>query len=367
MSWIRRLFGRNTNTSSVHCGTFEVIEGKLLVKVYAHQVDNSPKTIDCWTYVSDGFAAVGNSEILLTIARGSEVNIAEPPHAAFYLFRQIWGLTSQGAKVNPGDTTIVAPRDNFLGLTGTIGFTYTPGRWPGIFDLPIGQTETLQAHLLVPGEPEFVYRYGQYRLLSRLGKDNFHFPYPSWSAPDRESVITEADVNGSILTQFPCLRINARLRMPISTMTTSAGAGEIDDIGSVAAQVALRIHRSALPTIRNAVDQLTGEAWGFILLADPDPDAGAHLTWRPGDTGHDAVTLSSAQVNSITGNFFAVFFSADIEANGFIMEDGFAVTVDATRWAPLREALTQGTPAHLAPAGPGNLGFSVEVVDEFTA
>jgi hypothetical protein len=47
----------------------EVVTGKLSARVYLHDIESQSGPIACWSYVSDGLAALEQPEIVFTLRR----------------------------------------------------------------------------------------------------------------------------------------------------------------------------------------------------------------------------------------------------------------------------------------------------------
>ena len=366
MGWFQRLLGGTAPSSMTPVGPVvtDLIPGKLVATIYTHNFAVGPKAIPCWTYVTRGFSPTGQKEFVFTLARGSRDDPTKPPSDPLRFFTQVFSLAEQKQFVEAGGFTCFRPpAAGFLGLKGMVGFAYTrPELLPGV-ELPPAEG-CLTAVLLLPGEAEPVQAGWGYRVLARLGRAAQYYPQPPWSDPRRAAVLTQDEFRISLLGKMPTALLDGAFVRMFLRPTAVPAAGESGHGGPLGERLTLRIKRNRLPRVRELLAEVAAERDGaFALTFAADPDANARLAWQPGDTALHTITPSAGDASCLTGGFLAVVFGPSIADSGRVVEDGFALTFGADSWSQLRDALMNGEPIVLPVKGPGQIGLSVEWMD----
>jgi hypothetical protein len=369
MGWFQRLFGGTSPSppppppapSPAGPLVVDLVPRKLVARVFTHDFAVGSDKLPCWTYVTQGFAPIGQKEFVFTLVRERGADPAKPPSDPLQFFTQVYSLAEQKQFVDTGGFTCFQPRaGGFLGLTGMVGFAYTrPEAIPGI-EMPSAD-ECLSAIFLLPGEAELVQAGWGYRVLVRLGRANHYYPHPPWSDPRRAAVLAPDEAQVSVLGKMPNAYLNgASVRMFLRP-TTVPEAGAVGQGGPLGERVTLRIRRERLEQVRDLLARLApAEGGAFAFTFGADPDANVRLAWQPGDTTTNTITPAAGDASCLTGGFLALVFGAGITESGRVVEDGFAMTLGAESWARLRDALNHGEPLALPAGAPGEIALSVE-------
>ena len=230
--------------------------GQLRSVVYTHQVADH----DCWTFISDGFAALGQKEIVITVLKEQDAPRPESPPQYFeILFSQV----QTGKLVNDFDMAIFSDFQ-FLGGSHFIAFVHTTPTPLGNFPLP---ENYLQAIALTKPEVDVVMRYGALRFLSHLGGSVRYFPYPPWIDSHRKTVITMNDFSESLLNSLP---FN-------------------DVMGVQAVKVGEDVHAYMSSKAAEVLAQQLGLDSVAVLPCNPLEDADSCLLWRNGQSLPSAI------------------------------------------------------------------------------
>lgn len=235
MGWLRRLFGGpGAPAAPANPVVTDLVPGKLTARVHAHDFRAGADALPCWTYVTDGFAAVGQKEFVFTLVRGRGDDPSRPPHDPLRFFAQIYSLAEQKQYVEAGGFTCFAAHGgNFLGRVGLVGFAYTrPEPVPGVATPP--PDRCLAAVFLLPGEAEWVRGRGAYRVLARLGRDAHYFPHPPWSDSRRAAVIGPDEAATSLLGQMPVAYLGGASVRTFLTPSAVPPAGSVGTGGGSA-------------------------------------------------------------------------------------------------------------------------------------
>lgn len=341
-----------------------LVPGQLTMRVHTHDLPVGADTLPCWTFVTNGFWALGQKEFVFTLVREPGADPARPPAEPFHFFTHVYSLAAQRQFVNAGGYTCLNPRRPFFGLMGMVGFVYTRPEYLAGIEMP-PPDRCLTAVFLVPGEAELVQTGWGYRVLARLGRAAHYYPHPPWSDPRRAAVATPEERQVSLLGKMSMTSLNgAFARLPLLSPPAVGPVGEFRAGGPIGDRLTLRIQRTSLPRVREVLTRFAaGPEGAFALTFEADPDAEARLTWLPGETAPLPITSTTGSTRWVTGGFLALMFGDTVPEGGRVVEDGFAFAMRPPVWAQLRAALMNAEPLTLPAPGPKHLGLSVEWIE----
>jgi hypothetical protein len=315
----------------------QLIPERLSATVYLHDLDCGPEIISCWSYVSSGFSAVGQKEIVFTVKRGK----AEPelpfPGEPLTFFEQIYPLACEGKLVDAGGYT-------GLGSTGFLspafgGILYQNSRLtiPGK-ELPL---ELLTALAVTPEEFAVAYKFGNLRVTALLADQCRFYPFPNWIDRKRNCVVSSALqqlMDSSPLAKVPWLRIT--------------GCRAIAKHNSLL----IKISNQHVCHFQNVIEQISPLGSPFAVQLSLDILADCCLVWQaPGTASVRAVadhrriagsgapdTESSKPEHARLGGAFLLFIAPVEKRHWSMLEDGFAVSLDESSWPEVSAALASG-------------------------
>lgn len=297
---------------------FEVLPGRVLARVFAHQLESRRGPVPCLSYVTEGLRSSGQRELVFTIVRDAGATVDAAPRGPLAFLRAVAELAAQGRLVGPGHWTELGGA-GLLGRAELRGVAYQAA-WPmdGV-RLPEG---ALAAIPLLAPELETVKRFGALRVLARLGRAAGFFPTAPWCDPDRAAIATPDE----------------------KTVLDGVACGFFEGVSAVldGAHVVVRIEPAASELIARALPGLPPTA-ALALHLSLDPTADACLVWSPGQTNLEAITPHGSAGARASGCFVLFVPEQDYDG-GNPFEDGFAMMLTDASWARLREALLSGAP-----------------------
>ena len=293
--------------------TIELIEDKLSVTVFTHQVTTQQGTFLCLSYATKGFQLTGQKELVLTLKNTSQqYQVQEAP---LLFFKQIYPLAENGRRVSNGDITQFGER----GLLGWKGIVYT-NFVDSISNL--NQEDYLSMILLTLEEVQAVQAFGYLRLMALLGKENAFYPYPFWSDLDRRALPIGQIEQVSILG-----KIRARLCYPAAWVVLDNN------------QIILTLPRQS-PAEVFPQEKLSAP---FALLPGLHPGADGCLVFTLDNQGPTAITPAGSEGSKLSGCVL-VLVGEQAQTSSRIIEDGFAVLMTDKDWTLLGESLIERRP-----------------------
>ncbi|MDB5310235.1 MAG: hypothetical protein JWO38_4437 [Gemmataceae bacterium] len=362
MGWWSRLFGRSqasAPTTKELPGEVELIPGRLVARVVAHEVPLGDRTLPCWTYTTHGLAAVGQDELIFTLRRRSGEPATAVPTDPFTLMKQVFSLAEQGRAVGPMGYTVFGSPRGFLGVTQQVGIVYArpPAALP---DIPVASVDqTLVVILLRPEEAAVVQRVGAYRVLTLLGREARYYPYPFWSDRDRAAVINEAAAQASVMSKVSarigCPEASVRVSIPDVPRQVGAADREVSGFGDTIEFWLTKTQAAKLAdTLRSF-----GPSGSCVLTTTPDPSADVRLVWEPGLMEVQTITPGGSKAQIVTGGYLIVVFGPDLQDGARVVEDGFAVIFRPETWERVLSAMTNGEGLHVPGQNPKQQGFAI--------
>ncbi|HMG24473.1 MAG TPA: hypothetical protein VK607_24220, partial [Kofleriaceae bacterium] len=168
----------------------EVIPDQLAVEVYLHEIASQQGAIACWTYVTDGLAAHGQTEIAFTLRHDPDDVSDVFPDDPLRLFATIHGLAATGQRVGAGGVTEFGEA-MFFGHH----VLYAPAQGLAGVALPAA---CLAALLVTADELRAVRTFGAARVLARMGQAAAFYPFPPWADRRRRGLTLDRTFEASV-------------------------------------------------------------------------------------------------------------------------------------------------------------------------
>lgn len=340
-------------------GVADVIPGKLRVSVFKHTLNERGQPVECWTYVSAGLWALGQKEIVFTVARRPGEGDTDFPHDLFQLYHAISGFAAEGRRVDAGEvTTLSGDGPGLLGNPAFRGVVYAP---PQVLR-GVRITAPWILGLIVTGEEAAAaQQFGVVRLMGALGRRYRFFPTAPWADRDRDPVLALSDMSQSLLEKVPRLFVPATVRQEARAAKQQSATGPDGLVDRTVVfgprRVVLRLRPRARAIFGSALDKLPPSA-PLALLMLPDPHAGAIMAWRPGQASPFAISRPDATGEVLAGGFIAFVPEQEEDGVGQV-EDGFAVLLRDETWQSVRRALAAGRPLSLPAAREDRMGLAI--------
>lgn len=397
MSWWKKLFGQtpsddtnpnqspgfnqpnNSNKNMAQLPAFfELIPGKLRVRVYQHEIDTCNGAIPCWSYVSDGLWKHGQKELIFTLHSSDSDELTASPDIPsqsdygvhqyiFAFYKEVYRFAQQGQMVYEGDCTQFGSQ-GFLGCGNWSAFVYTrPQPLEGI-----EVTSPLLAAILLTAEEFEVYQnFGLTRVLSHLGRAYVYYPCPPWTERSRSSVVSMKEMQGTILGRMPLLSVRgggARVYQEARPHSIQQSPQprqflqqQIVQWSENSARITLRLLPQAGEQLRRQLVQCPPDSI-VALLTELDPTANACLVWRSGQADAFAITPPNSE-GSRSGGCFIAFVPQQDADRGQVLEDGFVMLLTDQSWLTIRDAIALGNPIFI-PATNNGASFSLEWIPQ---
>lgn len=311
-----------------------LIEGRLLARVYEHELETAEGVISCVTCVSEGFGEAGerpHPELVFCTRVPEGGDVSGAVEASMRLFEAIFPIAAEGHVTQAGELTEF--RASGAKMERVRAALYTPCQRLG--DVPLRGDELLGVFLMGE-ELEVVRAFGALRLMARLGRAVQQFPCPMWSDLAREEVSMQS-FRGSLLGQVPRVFMDsASVWWHDKDVTLVLGRQEAEG----------RISHMQRQYAERAAAQ--DEPLPIALLPAPSPSPDAALVWDAEQRATEAISASD-DAQRIGGSFLMLVPYARDE--GVIMEDGFAFNLSPPAWTALWDALRDGQDVSVETSG----------------
>ena len=292
----------------------DVIPEKLFMRVEAHEIPSRHGPMACWSYVSDGLTALGQTEIVFTLRQDPAESSDTAPDDPLQLFATVHRLAESGQLVEAGGVTEFGEQRFF-----DHHLLYVPAQpLPGVA-LP---APCLSALLVTDDELRAVRMFGPARVLARMGQATSHYPFPAWSDRRRRGLTLERTLEASVLSKIPRAAFH------------HVHVGVIDN------RITLSALRGEQALWHERLARLPAQA-PVALLTAIDPSSNGCLTWVPGQSGPEAIIPPGSDGSRVCGCFIA-FLPDQPGCGGKILEDGLAMELTADAWQAIRRALVDG-------------------------
>ena len=313
----------------------EIIAEKLHVRVVLHDIAAHHGVIPCWSYVTEGLAALHQTEIVFTLRRDPGEPSDRVPNEPFQLFTTIHQLAESGQRVTSGSVTEFGERA-FFGHH----LLYVQAQPMAGVELP---PACLAGVLVTADELRAVREFGSTRVLARLGQATSHYPFPPWADRRRRGLSLERTLEASLLSKI-----------------ARASAHDVR-VGLHDNRITMSAARSEQSSWKDRLAQIP-ESIPLALLTAFDPGANGCLVWVPGQKAPEAIIPPGSDGSRMCGCFI-VFVAEQAENGGKLLEDGFAMELTSEAWRSIRRALVDGKELVL-PASGDRMSFALTWRDE---
>lgn len=321
MSWWSKLRGRSPagpqakqEAEPTWPVAVEIVPGVLSARVHLHRIDLARGPIECWSYVTEGLAALDQSELVFTLRRDPGEERGRFPADPLHLFHMVYSLAHGGQPTRSGTISELGDR----GFFGHHVLYVTAEPLP---EVPLPPS-CLAVLLVTTDEVRAARELGTTRLLARLCHQANYYPFPPWADRTRPGLSLERTFEESLLSKIS--RISA-------DDASVAMAGK---------QVTVDLLRSEKSPWQERLAQVP-DASPFALLTAPDPSANGCLVWQPGQQQPEAMARPGGDGSPLCGSFIALVPDQPA-TGGKILEDGFVVELTGEAWSALRRALIDG-------------------------
>lgn len=287
----------------------------------------------CWLYRSEGMAALGQPELIISLRADSSDEPRGLLRDPLELLKVLFERAQAGGGFRAGDWTELGASGVF-GRADLRGLAYLP--WPELPKLDASWSATSLAVVPLTGaELEVVKVCGAMRIAARLGQAQRFFPFPPWLERDRPDQSEPGELGATLL---------ASVRSSWLAPTHATKVGDLIEL--------------ELPRGATGLDAVAAAPSGaaLALLALPSPRATALLSWRPGQESPRAHAGPGGDLSRLAGNF-CLLVSDQESDEGQLIEDGFAMQLTQSSWQRLEDALRSRAPADFP--SPSGLGLAL--------
>ena len=300
--------------------TVDAIPGELTVTFHVHDSaeESSGRFLSA---VTRGLSKRKQRELVITLRLGATDDLRQTmlQLTTFFKTVHVWARGKQ--LVDAGNFTQFGQRALFDRPRS--GLLYADARPIEGVELP---PRALAAILVDAEEVRLAMDHGAFRVLTRIGQQQRHFPFPTWSDVARPSVATARE-GESLL---------AKVRR------THASS-----VSFVVERRCLRI-RLAPSVIRDLGRGLATLPPGapFALLTKPAETANAVLVWHPGQSDRTGISPEGSDLSRMTGNCLLIVPGGQ-EDETRCVEDGYSLLFSTESWSKLMTALAAQQPLKL--------------------
>jgi hypothetical protein len=310
----------------------ELVPKRLSVSIYQQDLPGKGSHIPCWIFVSHGFAALKQRELVLILRINNTSQPNKFPKTPLHLFMFLFKAVLQKKRFTIGD--VVRFGDKGLMGFGGLGVTFS--------DVTLRQIQLPPHHLncvlLTREEVVAAQAFGLTRVLARMGFEANRFPFNPWNDEQRKSMPMQAVIQNS---QFKNIK-----NLQLKHCSINLVAGE-----KVVLVVAAAMHGAIVNFIKQ---QGNNARFGFITQLLPYHEGA--LVWLPEKDSIEMNVHPDLDGNVIAGSYVAL---TQGEQSGAVMvEDGFQVELDNESWLALRNAIARKQNISITPSS-GDMEFSL--------
>ena len=294
----------------------------VVVVVHEHTLEVGATRGPAWTFVTEGRAAVGQPELMMTVLRSRRLAASGVPQA---LIRMLGGLAPTKQPLQPGMSVRGATTDEPL-IPGTAmrAAVFVPKG--GDVGVPLPQ-HTLTMVPMTLEEHRCAQQFGFVRWAARIGHDTRAFPTAWWCNPERAPVLAESELAQSLLG-----------RLAVHYLV---GTSVIYEPTATPPRTTVVIEPIAAEEVR-AMGREAGDV--LVLLAGLGGRGDSCMVWRPGQGEPAAISAPGGTGARMAGNFLMLMTQANAADEFRMFEDGFALMLRPSTWTRVVAAIAAGEP-----------------------
>ena len=320
---------------------------RVQVHIHPHTVRAGSASTASLSLVTEGLAALyGQQELCLSYLSDAAPTELHPRTVQLLSFlRLVVQLAQDGKLVGTGGQTTMNPPGPGL-LDRYYGVIYVPA-------LPLpGFTPPERALALVPltrGEVRLAHFAGHARILSRLGRQANHVPYPTWLDPDRDEVYHPNDER-SLLQRLPHIYLPGAQGLwewplaPTEPPDPSAARPELGGLLHVLVAADMRV------LLADWIGALRADMPFAICLGAPEAGQ-ACVVWDAETQRFGVLAEHPGRARRVALSFIAFGRTSGDTSLTRLVEDGLGMLLVQDDMARLRASLTEGTPLSLPTEG----------------
>jgi hypothetical protein len=333
------------------------IAGDVAVEVRTCVVPNGTIQQPCWAYQTQGLAHHGHADLALTLGR--EFNEAEKafPRDIIKLLETLTSQVIQGHRFEAWDK--LGYPEGLLGRKDLTGVLVVPALLPGGVprDRPV-----LSLLLVTSDELQVAVAFGVPRLSGMLGMQQRFFPTAIFVDRKRRSLCSMKELRASLPAraghQLWLSGANVWNEAVIEQLTPVKGPTPLPDAkATVKGTVILRLTPQAGVEMDRALDK-AGKDSVVTLLMPPAEDADGRLVWVPEQSAPAVITDVQLRPKRLAGNYLVLLNSEAKERGGYMIEDGFTISLPPAEWRVLRKAIATRL-AYRMQGDSGTYGFEI--------
>lgn len=300
--------------------TVNAIAGELTVTFHVHESaeESSGRFLSA---VTRGLSQHGQRELVITLRLTATEELQDVMQQLVTFFKTVHVWARDKQVVDAGGFTQFGQRALF-GRPRS-GLVYADARPLEGVELP---PRALAAILVDAEEVRLAMDHGSYRVLTRIGQQQRHFPFPTWSELERPSVATARE-GESLLAKVR--RTHAR------------------SVSFVVERRCLRIllAPAVLGSLARGLATLPAGA-PFALLTKPADSANAILVWQPGQSERTGISPEGSDLSRMSGNCLLIVPGGQDDETRCV-EDGYSLLFSTESWNQVLTALAGRAPLKL--------------------
>ena len=324
-----KLFGAKTSAASApvfelptaeRATTVHAVPGELTVTFHVHDSaeESSGRFLSA---VTRGLSKRKQRELVITLRLAETDDLLSTMQQLSTFFKTVYVWAREKQLVDTGNFTQFGQRALFDRPKS--GLLYTDARPLEGVDLP---QRALAAILVDAAEVRLAMDHGPYRVLTRIGEQQRHFPFPTWSELQRPSVATARE-GESLL---------AKVRRTHASSVSFVVEGR---------RMRILLAPSVVGTLGRGLATLP-PGTPFALLTKPASAANAVLVWHPGQSERTGISPEGSDLSRMSGNCLLIMPGGQ-EDQTRCVEDGYSLLFSNDSWQKLVTALAGQRPLRL--------------------
>lgn len=300
--------------------TVDAIPGELTITFHIHDTveESSGRFVSA---VTRGLSQRKQRELVVTFRLGGADDLLSTMQQLSTFFKTVYVWARDKQLVDAGNFTQFGQRALFDRPRS--GLVYADARPIEGVTLP---PRALAAILVDAQEIRLAMDHGVYRVLTRIGQQQRHFPFPTWSELQRPSVATARE-GESLL---------AKVRRTHASSVSFVVEGR---------RMRILLAPSVVGALGRGLATLPPGA-PFALLTKPATSANAVLVWHPGQSERTGISPEGSDLSRMSGSCLVIMPGGQ-EDQTRCVEDGYSLLFSSESWNKLMTALAGQRPLRL--------------------